>query len=101
MTHLDARRLLQSDAHVLPLNHVPLKIQDLSDSIPETIRHDQNSGGESEPRDRENGLHGPALNIPNGDSKSVREEMPNSGSFNQSRPVVGWWLRPHRFSGRK
>ena len=66
-------RLNQTDAHVLALHRVPLKIQDLPYAVAKTIRDDENSRGQREPGNGEKNLGGLALQVAHGDAEGVRE----------------------------
>src|SRR5579859_5360398 len=80
--HLVTGWLHQSDAEVLALNGVPLKIEHLGYAIAKTVGHDQDAGGQRKTRDGEHGLHGPSLDVPHRDPKRVGQETPDAGAFN-------------------
>src|SRR4051794_33606238 len=72
VTHLVARGFHQADADVLPLDDVPLEIQDLGNTVAETIRDNEDSGRQSKAGHSKQSLHRTAFDISHGDSKRMR-----------------------------
>src|ERR1041385_8869663 len=97
---LVAGRFLESNGYVLALDNVPLEIEHLANAIAKTIWHYENAGGQGQACDSEKSLSGFAFDISNGDSKGVRKEFSDAGSFHQRRAVIGWRFRAHRFGRR-
>ena len=96
-----AVRLDEADAHVLALHGVPLELEDLPDAVAETVRDDENPGGQREPGDGEEDLHRLAFEIADGDAEGVREKARDAGAFDEGRTIICRRLGAHGFGGRQ
>ena len=70
-------------------------------AIPEAVGHDENARGQRQAGNGEERLHGTALEVADGDAEGVRKQVGDAGALDESRPVVGRRLGPHRLSRRE
>src|SRR5579862_8339046 len=94
-------RLNQTDANILSLDNVPLKIEDFRNTISKAVGNNKNTRSQREPYDSKQGLHRTPLDIANGDPKRVRKQAPNPGALHEGGTVVGRRFGPHGFGGRQ
>ena len=88
----------QPKPQVVPLNRVPLEVHHFVDPIAETVRHDQNPGGQRQAGDGEERLGRPPFDIAHRNAKSMRKETAYPGPLDQGRPIIGWRFGSHGLS---